>query len=164
MPESTAIKDMPEDVTHPKHPFYAMFGRPWEANAIRSGLKTYTEQGRDPMDPPFFSPRWGQRTPGVPHKTNRPPISTNRPLDHSERRLPTNPNVLNSGDAIVERNQMVLIPVAKCDASKINEIAEAMMILRNLEKTQRIKQLRMRLSHIHNCPDCMGFNLVYEDL
>ena len=153
MPESTAIKDMPEDVTHPKHPLYAMFGRPWEANAIRSGLKTYTEHGHDPMDPPFFSPRWGQRTPGVPHKTV-----------HSVRGLPTDPKVLNSGNAAVERNQMVMIPVAKCDASKINEIVESMMIVRNSEQTQRIKQLRMKLSHIHNCPHCMGFNLVYEDL
>ena len=165
MPESMALKDMPEDVTHPKHPLYAMFGRPWEANAIRSGLKTYTEQGHDPMDPPFLGPRWGQRTPEVPHRTNRPPTSTtNRPLVHSARGRPTDPRVLNSGNAAVERNQMVMIPVAICDASKINEIVESMMIVRNLEQTQRIKQLRSKLSHIHNCPHCMGFNLVYEDL
>ena len=50
MAETMALKDMPEDVTHPDHPLYAMFGRPWEANALRSGLKTFTEQGHDPME------------------------------------------------------------------------------------------------------------------
>ena len=166
---------MPENVTHPDHPLYAMFGRPWEANAMKSGLKTFTEQGHDPMDPPFLGPRWGQRTPEVPHRTNRPPMSTtNRSLVHSyldicstnpaaimqshARGRPTDPRVLNSGAAAVERNQMVMIPVAKCDSSKINKIAESMMIVRNLKQAERIKQLRSRLSHIHNCAHCLEFN------
>ena len=49
MAEAMALKDMPEDVTHPDHPLFAMFGQPWEANAFRSWSKTFTKQGQDPM-------------------------------------------------------------------------------------------------------------------
>ena len=80
------------------------------------------------------------------------------------RNRSTDPRVLNSsemtaaGAAVVEKNQIIMIPVAKCDSAKINEIAESMMVVRSLKQAERIKQFRSRLLHIHNCAHCLEFN------
>ena len=83
---------------------------------------------------------------------------------HARNRSTDNPRILNSsemtaaGAAVVEKNQIIMIPVAKCDFAKLNEIAESMMVVKNLQQAEQIKQFRNKLLHVHNCVHCLKFN------
>ena len=63
---------------------------------------------------------------------------------HARNRSTDNPRILNSskmtaaGAAVVEKDQIIMIPVATCDFAKLNEIAESLMVVRSLQQTEQI--------------------------
>ena len=76
---------------------------------------------------------------------------------HARNRLTDNPGILNSSK-MLEKDQYIMIPVATCDFAKLNEIAESLMVMKNLQQAEEIKQFRNKLLHVHNCVHCLKFN------
>ena len=50
-----------------------------------------------------------------------------------------------------EKNQrIIMVPVATNDFGKLNEIAEALMVVKNPRRAKQISEMRTKLLHDHN--------------
>ena len=125
---------------------------------------------RDLTNPPLLGPRVVLPIPGIPMCSTRQITDKNTNCQvfedlcvHSYLDLcisnfaavTDNPGILNK---MSEKDNYTMIPVAKCDFAKLNEIAESLMVLKNLQKAEEIRQFRNKLIHIHNCTHCLNFN------
>ena len=51
---------------------------------------------------------------------------------------------------MTKREEIIMVPVAADDFKKMNEMAEALMIVRHPEKAEQIKEMRRKLLQEHN--------------
>ena len=64
-----------------------------------------------------------------------------------------------TASAAAEKDQrIIMVPVATSDFGKLNEIAESLMVVKNLQRAEQIKELRKKLLHDHNCVHCFKIN------
>ena len=80
--------------------------------------------------------------------------ASNRSTDNS--RIPNSTKMATA--AAAEKDQIIMMPVATSDFLKLNEIAESLMVVKDLQQAEQIKELRNKLLHVHNCVHCFKIN------